>query len=74
MEYRKRNGGGTGSFLDRKDSSKPYEMENIVVCCVRCNKAKNTHFTYEEWKELGTVIRKWRALALLQKEIESANN
>ena len=22
----------------------------------RCNRAKNTHFTYDEWKELGAVI------------------
>jgi hypothetical protein len=71
MEYRVRNGGGSGSFLDRKDSARPYEIGNLVVCCVRCNKAKNTHFSYDEWKQIGDVIRSWRALAMLQLEIEA---
>jgi hypothetical protein len=59
MEYR-RAGGGTASNLDRKDSAKPYEMGNIVVCCRRCNYAKNTFFTYDEWKQIGTLIRSWK--------------
>jgi hypothetical protein len=46
--------------LDRKDSALPYTMDNIVVCCKRCNIGKNTHFTYDEWKQLGDVIRTWR--------------
>ena len=64
--------GGTGSNLDRCDSSLPYTVANVVVCCGRCNYAKNDHFTYAEWKELGLVIKKWRALANLQKEIEDS--
>ena len=59
IEYRQK-GKGAASNLDRKDSTKPYEVDNIVVCCARCNYAKNTHFTYEEWKKLGSVIRSWR--------------
>jgi 5-methylcytosine-specific restriction endonuclease McrA len=27
--------------VDRKDSSKGYELENAVSCCPRCNRAKN---------------------------------
>ena len=46
--------------LDRKDNDLPYTTDNIVVCCARCNRAKNTHFTYEEWKRVGAVIREWR--------------
>jgi hypothetical protein len=46
--------------LDRKDSALPYTMDNVVVCCKRCNIGKNTHFTYKEWKQLGDVIRTWR--------------
>lgn len=71
QEYRHHGEGGTGSNLDRKDSAGPYSMENVVVCCGRCNYAKNKHFTYEEWKALGDVIRGWRALALLQEELEA---
>jgi hypothetical protein len=49
--------------LDRKDSMLPYTMDNVVVCCKRCNIGKNTHFTYEEWKQLGNVIKTWRTNA-----------
>ena len=50
----------TASNLDRKDNGRPYEQDNVVVCCIRCNKGKNTHFTYDEWKAIGAVIRSWR--------------
>jgi hypothetical protein len=59
-EYRSRkDGGGAASNLDRMDNSKPYEIGNIAVCCRRCNYAKNTHFTYEEWLQIGNLIRSW---------------
>ena len=50
----------------------PYYMDNVVVCCGRCNYAKNDHFSYGEWKQIGALIRSWRALALLEKELEAA--
>ena len=49
-----------GHHLDRKDNSLGYSLENCVVCCPRCNRAKSNHFTYEEWMEIGKVIRSWR--------------
>lgn len=66
------HGQTTASNLDRKDSSGSYSAENVVVCCWRCNKAKNTLFSYEEWKEIGAVIRQQderRALAALETEL-----
>jgi hypothetical protein len=83
-EYRRKNrSGGSGSNLDRKDYKGDYTMDNVTVCCGRCNYAKGTHFSYDEWKKIGNLIRSWntvsdqpitpqsgRALALLQKEIE----
>lgn len=45
--------------LDRKDSAKGYSKNNCVVCCTRCNRAKNNHFTYEEWMQIGDLIRSW---------------
>lgn len=62
---------GNASNLDRKDNARPYDLSNVVVCCGRCNRAKNTHFSYTEWKQLGKVIQSWRALAMLQLEIEA---
>ena len=49
----------SASNLDRKDPSQPYQKENIVSCCIRCNKAKLDHFTYNEWVEIAQVIKSW---------------
>jgi hypothetical protein len=49
-----------GHHLDRKDNSLGYSKKNCVVCCPRCNRAKSNHFTYEEWVQIGAVIRSWR--------------
>lgn len=60
-EYSNKDGIKTSaSNLDRKDSNGIYEPNNIVVCCGRCNKAKNTLFTYEEWLSIGNAIKQWR--------------
>lgn len=56
----------TGSNLDRKDNNRPYEIDNVVVACRRCNYGKNAFFSYEEWLALGTLIRSWRT-ALVEK-------
>ena len=86
-EYRHGGRGTSGaSNLDRKDSSRGYDSDNVVPCCGRCNYAKGTHFTYDEWVEVGRLIKSWhsereylvtpqsgRAAALAQLEIENAN-
>lgn len=50
---------GNAYNLDRKDNSKGYSKANCVACCGRCNRAKSNHFSYEEWKEIGQLIRTW---------------
>lgn len=49
--------------LDRVDNSKGYEIENIVLCCNRCNSIKGEFFTHDEMKVIGhKFIRlKWVA-------------
>jgi 5-methylcytosine-specific restriction endonuclease McrA len=49
-----------GHKLDRKDNSLGYSLENCVVCCPRCNRAKSNHFTYEEWVQIGALIKSWK--------------
>lgn len=49
-----------GHKLDRKNNSLGYSRSNCVVCCSRCNRAKSNHFTYEEWVQIGAVIKSWR--------------
>jgi len=84
-EYRRADKrGGSGSNLDRKDYKQGYSLNNVVVCCGRCNYAKGTHFSYKEWKVIGSVIKKLpkskkqpitpqsgRSLANLEKELEN---
>lgn len=48
-----------GHKLDRKDNSIGYTKENCVVCCPRCNRAKSNHFTYEQFVQIGALIRSW---------------
>lgn len=52
---------GGASNLDRKDSRLPYTMDNVVVCCKRCNIGKNRFFSYDEWKQIGALIKNWYA-------------
>ena len=49
----------SGSNLDRKDKNIGYDIRNVVPCCRRCNYGKNNFFTYEEWLQIGHVIRSW---------------
>ena len=49
----------SGHKLDRKDNNLTYTLENCVVCCPRCNWTKGDHFTYDEWKQIGELIRSW---------------
>jgi hypothetical protein len=50
-----------GSNLDRKDTTRPYDFDNVVVCCWRCNSGKGHLFTYDEWVQIGRLICSWRA-------------
>jgi 5-methylcytosine-specific restriction endonuclease McrA len=45
--------------LDRKDNSKGYVPENLVVCCKRCNYAKSNDFNYDEWLVVGAALREY---------------
>lgn len=40
----------TGIGLDRLDNSRGYEIDNVIPCCVVCNRVRNEHFTPEETK------------------------
>ena len=45
--------------IDRIDSSKPYTIDNVVPCCLHCNKAKNS-MTIDEFRNwAGRLYRKF---------------
>ena len=43
--------------LDRMDSTQGYSTENCIVCCTRCNRGKNSLFTYSEWRAMTEIFR-----------------
>jgi 5-methylcytosine-specific restriction endonuclease McrA len=43
--------------LDRKDNSKDYSLDNVVVCCWKCNSSKGNRYTYEEWFNMTKYFR-----------------
>lgn len=51
--------------VDRVDSSKHYELNNIVLCCLRCNHIKGDFFTQSEMEQIGQnyIASKWRNYA-----------
>lgn len=48
--------------IDRMNSSKNYEKDNIVLACSKCNLIKNDLFSYGEMKEIAQkyISPKWR--------------
>lgn len=50
--------------LDRLDSSKGYELSNVVSCCYVCNCIKNEFLTPEETKAAVYVVINMRAKLL----------
>lgn len=43
--------------LNRKDSKKGYTEENCHLACPVCTNAKSDKFSYEEFKEVGKIIK-----------------
>ena len=52
--------------LDRKDSSKPYTLKNISICCPLCNYVKGYIFSAKDFREIANQyikpLYKWANL------------
>ena len=55
------NNGTHRLTIDRLDNSRGYELNNIVLACLRCNSIKTDFFTTEEMKGIAIkyVKPKW---------------
>lgn len=55
--------------IDRKDSSLPYMIGNMVMACWTCNRLKSDIFTFDEFREIAQkyLKPKW------QKKLERVN-
>lgn len=45
------------SGLDRKDNSRGYTEDNVVPCCLRCNRIKSDIFSFEEMVALAEFLQ-----------------
>jgi hypothetical protein len=43
--------------IDRKDNNKGYVLDNIVLCCYRCNMIKSAEFTSEQMLKIGKFLQ-----------------
>lgn len=54
---------GPGPYnLDRKNNTKGYTFENVIVCCNDCNQQKRNWYTQEEFSLIKQLIEKYRNL------------
>ena len=44
-------------YLDRKNNNGAYSKENCVVCCTKCNIAKNSNYSYNDWYGMTEYYR-----------------
>lgn len=49
-----------GVGLDRIDNDKGYTKDNVVPCCLLCNRTRGDHLSYTEMKQLGLSMRRIR--------------
>ena len=52
---------GTGHGIDRMDHRVGYILANVVVACDACNRIKGDVFSYEQMREIGSLLRVWRS-------------
>lgn len=61
VEWQSRTGRGSCKYnLDRKDSSRGYSFDNIVVCCSNCNQMKREWLSFDEFRVVRRVLDLWR--------------
>lgn len=56
--YYLKNKGVKRLTIDRKDNKIGYIIDNMVLCCFRCNSTKSDFFTFEEMLKIGKKIIK----------------
>ncbi|KKL05797.1 hypothetical protein LCGC14_2602460, partial [marine sediment metagenome] len=54
------NGRHNRLTIDRKDNKKGYKLNNITLCCHKCNTIKGDVFTYKEMIKIGKILKNKR--------------
>jgi 5-methylcytosine-specific restriction endonuclease McrA len=47
--------------MDRRDNTKGYSLDNVLVCCFKCNNRKGSHWDSDEFTVISDVISAWRS-------------
>lgn len=55
-DIKERNVNKNRLSIDRKDNTKGYNLDNIVLACMRCNTIKSSYFTEKEMLKIGKLI------------------
>lgn len=55
-----------GIGLDRMDNNIGYELQNVVPCCVSCNRIKSDQLSYDEMKAAMSAVLELRHKSHLQ--------
>ena len=72
LQIRRQGGYSVAWDIDRIDSRKPYERDNLALSCFVCNMAKGDMLSGEEARIVGRAVRRvWRARLTAKKS--SAN-
>lgn len=60
---RKGTCGGHKLTIDRKDSTRGYEIDNIVLCCFPCNSMKSHMISYQTMMAIAEqyITKEWKA-------------
>lgn len=43
--------------IDRKNNSKGYELNNLTLCCHKCNLIKGENFSYNQMIRIGKILQ-----------------
>lgn len=46
--------------LDRRDASRGYSLDNVVVCCAECNRMKSNTCNADEFRAMRLFLSRWR--------------
>ena len=57
ITYKQKRLANYAHWLDRKDNTKGYYLDNVVVCCGLCNYTKGRLYTHDEMLILGKSIK-----------------
>lgn len=53
---------GPGPYqLDRKNSSKGYTRDNLITCCIECNRMKMAHYSFDEFVAIRKLLDIFRS-------------